>query len=190
MYWLSALLPSLLAWNRLQPRVFIVNFYSSEANEWYNVPELDLRAQTISIPGFAPLFPDASCTRDGLVCQLTTGQGEINAASTVTALLSSPRFDLRKTYFLLSGVGGISPKLGTLGSVTFARYAAQTGLQHEFDAREMPEGFPSGYFAHGTTRPGEYPRWVDGTEVFEVSEGLRQVAAGLVADRIVSHQAS
>ncbi|KAJ7066171.1 purine nucleoside permease [Mycena amicta] len=188
MYWLSSLLPSLLLSshlktatqhsNLLTPRVFIVNYFATEAAQWYDIPEFNLLAQNITVPGFSPLFPEAFCTEDGLICQVITGQAEINAASTMSSLINSPRFDLRSTYFVLSGIAGVNPKLATLGSVTFARYAVQ-GLQHEFDAREKPEHFPSGYFAHGTTSPGEYPGWIDGTEVFEVNDALRHVAADL-----------
>lgn len=71
-------------------------------------------------------------------------QAEINAASTITALTFSPLFDLRKTYFMIAGIAGISPKVATLGSVTFARYAIQVALQYEFDAREIPENFTTG----------------------------------------------
>ncbi|KAJ6582033.1 purine nucleoside permease [Mycena capillaripes] len=153
-------------------------FYS-EAVEWYNIPEFNLLAQNITVPGFSPLFPDVHCTQDGSICQVITGQAEINAASTVSSLLNSPRFDLTSTYFLLAGIAGVSPRQATIGSVTFARYAVQGGLQHEFDAREKPAHFPSGYFAQGTTTPGQYPVWIDGTEVFEVNDALRQVAVGL-----------
>lgn len=124
---------------------------------WHTIPELNLLEQNINVPGLSPLFPDVHCTRDGSVCQVVTGQGEINAAATISALLYSEQFDLASTYFLITGIGGISPKSGTIGSVTFARFAVQVGLQHEFDAREKPEHFTSGYFAHGTTSPGTLP---------------------------------
>ncbi|KAJ7763657.1 purine nucleoside permease [Mycena maculata] len=153
--------------------------FHSEAVEWYNIPEWNVLAQNITVPGFSPLFPDVHCTLDGSICQLTTGQAEINAASTISSFLSSPCFDLTATYFVLAGVAGVSPRHATLGSVTFARFAVQGGLQHEFDAREKPAHFPSGYFAQGTTAPGEYPVWIDGTEVFEVNDALRKVAVGL-----------
>ncbi|KAF7370223.1 Purine nucleoside permease [Mycena sanguinolenta] len=163
----------------IKPRVFIVNFFRSEAEAWYNIPEFDLLAQNITVSGFSALFPDVHCTQDGSICQLITGQAEINAASTMSSLLHSPHFDLRSTYFLLSGIAGVSPRQATVGSVTFARYAVQGGLQHEFDAREKPAHFPSGYFAQGTTAPGQYPGWIDGTEVFEVNDALRRVAVSL-----------
>ncbi|KAJ7699069.1 purine nucleoside permease [Mycena rosella] len=152
--------------------------FNSEAVQWYNIPEFNLLAQNITIPGFSPLFPDAHCTQDGAICQLTTGQAEINAASTISSLLNSPCFDLTSTYFVLGGIGGVSPRQATVGSVTFARYAVQGGLQHEFDAREKPAHFPSGYFAQGTRSPSQYPAWIDGTEVFEVNDALRKVAVG------------
>ncbi|KAF8217037.1 purine nucleoside permease [Mycena galopus ATCC 62051] len=183
MLWFQYILSSLLltggGYGVLKPRVFIVNFFRSEAQEWYNIPEFDLLAQNITVPGFSALFPDVHCTQDGSICQLITGQGEINAASTMSSLLLSPRFDLRSTYFLLAGVAGVSPRHATVGSVTFAKYAVQGGLQHEFDAREKPANFPSGYFAQGATAPGQYPGWFDGTEVFEVNDALRQAAVGL-----------
>ncbi|KAF7308232.1 Purine nucleoside permease [Mycena chlorophos] len=189
MYWFSSLLPSLLLPNTLSiptpdtqiiaPRVFIVNFFASEARAWHNLPQFDILAQNISIPGLSPLFPHIHCAHDGLICQAITGQGEINAASTISALVTSPRFDLRSTYFLLAGIAGVNPKLATVGSVTFARFAVQPGLQHEIDAREKPANFPSGYFGFGTTVPGQYPVWIDGTEVFEVNDALRHVAADL-----------
>ncbi|KAJ7464481.1 purine nucleoside permease [Mycena latifolia] len=182
--WGPSLLSSLLLGMRsrygvIKPRVFIVNMFYSEAVQWYNIPEFDLLAQNITIPGFSPLFPDAHCTQDGQICQLITGQAEINAASTMSSLLNSPSFDLTSTYFVLGGIAGVSPKQATVGSVTFPRYAVQGGLQHEFDAREKPEHFPSGYFAQGTTAPGQYPEWIDGTEVFEVNDALRKVAVDL-----------
>ncbi|KAL8627601.1 hypothetical protein Q9189_006692 [Teloschistes chrysophthalmus] len=105
-------------------------------------------------------------------------QAEINAASTITALTFSPLFDLRKTYFMIAGIAGISPKVATLGSVTFARYAIQVALQYEFDAREIPENFTTGYVPLGSFSPMQYPKSIYGTEVFEVNDALRQLAIG------------
>ncbi len=62
----------------------------------------------------------------------------------MTALTFSPLFDFTKTYFMVAGIAGVSPRVATLGSVTFARYAIQVGLQYEFDAREIPDNFTTG----------------------------------------------
>ena len=45
---------------------------------------------------------------------------------------------------MIAGIAGINPKVATLGSVTFARYAVQVALQYEFDAREIPSNFTTG----------------------------------------------
>ncbi|KAI0310839.1 purine nucleoside permease [Amylostereum chailletii] len=160
----------------IAPKVVIVDFYNDEQNAWYGIPEFDLLAQNISVPGLSMRYPDAHCTQDGFVCQIVTDEGEINAATTALALVLSPSFNLTQTYFLLAGDGGISPKVGTIGSVTFARYAVQVALQYEFDAREKPANFSTGYVPQGTTALGAYPLYIYGTEVFELNDDLRQRA--------------
>lgn len=79
---------------------------------------------------------------------------------------------------MIAGIAGVNPKVATIGSVTFARYAVQVGLQYEIDAREKPQNFPTGYFPQGTTAPGQYPVAIYGTEVFEVNDALRLIAFG------------
>ncbi|CAF9935037.1 MAG: hypothetical protein HETSPECPRED_009443 [Heterodermia speciosa] len=159
-----------------KPKVFIISMFPPEADVWYGIPEFDLLARNITVPGLSPLYPDAHCTSNGEVCQLVTGESEINAATTITSLVFSPLFDLTTTYFLIGGIAGISPEVATLGSVTFARYAVQVALQYEFDAREIPDNFTTGYVPQGSTSPTEYPQSIYGTEVFEVNEPLRQLA--------------
>ena len=48
--------------------------FDPEADIWYGIPEFDLLALNITVPGFSPLFPDAHCTADGDICQLVTGE--------------------------------------------------------------------------------------------------------------------
>ncbi len=124
------------------------------------------------------LFPHVHCVADHSICQLTTGESEINAAATVMAAVLSGKFDLRKTYFLIGGIAGINPKYGTLGSVALARYTVQVALQYEFDAREMPKNWTTGYFGYGTDAPDVYPGNAYGTEVLELSAPLRDLAYG------------
>ncbi|KAF1951347.1 purine nucleoside permease, partial [Byssothecium circinans] len=151
--------------------------FSPEAEIWWHKPDLDILAQNITVPGFSPLFPEAHCTPDASVCQLVTGEAEINAAVTLTALTLSPFFDLTKTYFLIGGIGGINPEVATVSSVTFARYAVQVALQYEIDVRELPSNFITGYIPQGSTRPDAYPSSIYGTEVLEVNNALRHIAA-------------
>ena len=185
--------------------VSVSNYPLSDVEEAYEfgilallgIPEFDLLARNITITGFSPLFPYAHCTEDGSVCQVVTGEAgrhvssivdrhiihaigesEINAAATITALTRSSHFDLRSTYFLIAGTACVNPKVATIGSVTFARYAVQVTLQYEIDARELPPGFTTGYFPQGSDSPNEYPQDIYGTEVFEVNDRLRSLAVG------------
>lgn len=163
---------------RIAPKVFIFSFFESEAEMWWGIPEFDILARNITIPGFSPLFPDAHCTADGAICQLVTGEAEINAAVTVASLVASAQFDLTSTYFLSGGIAGINPEVATVSSVTFARYAVQVALQYEFDPREIPANFSAGYIPQGSSKPDEYPQTLYGTEVFEVNDALRKLAVG------------
>ncbi|KAG8950222.1 hypothetical protein FRC04_007856 [Tulasnella sp. 424] len=148
--------------------------FISEGEVWYNIPEFNLLANNITIPGFSPLFPDAHCTSNGDICQLNTGEAEINAAATISALWLSDKFDLALTYFFITGIAGVNPNVATIAGVAFARYAVQVGLQHEVDPRELPANFSSGYFPLGTSASDDYPVNIYGTEVFELNDALRK----------------
>ncbi|KAL1980253.1 hypothetical protein VTN96DRAFT_4428 [Rasamsonia emersonii] len=162
---------------KIAPKVFIISMFAPEAEAWWGIPEFDLLAHNISLPGLSPIFPHVHCTADHAVCQLITGESEINAATTVSAVAFSDRFDLRQTYFLIAGIAGINPEVATTGSVTFARFAVQVALQYEFDSREIPANYSTGYIPLGAYAPGQYPRSIYGTEVFEVNNDLRSLAA-------------
>ncbi|TVY92556.1 Purine nucleoside permease [Lachnellula willkommii] len=155
------------------PKVFIINAFSLEAESFYGVPELDLLAVNYTIAGLSPLYPEAHCSADGQVCQVTTGESEINAASTISALIYSRVFNLKNTYFLIAGIAGVNPAQATTGSVTFARF--------EFDVRDIGLNFSTGYIAYGTKKPLQYPQHIYGTEVFEVNDNLRHKAMQLAS---------
>ncbi|KAH8899165.1 NUP-domain-containing protein [Thozetella sp. PMI_491] len=165
---------------KIAPKVMVISMFDPEADIWYtNMPSSglgDILAVNISAPGLSMLFPHVHCVEDLSICQVTTGESEINAATTITAVALSPKFDLTKTYFLVGGIAGVNPKYSTLGGVALAKYAVQVALQYEFDAREMPENFTTGYLPYGTYLPSEYPTILYGTEVLEVNEALRDVA--------------
>ncbi|KAH9841696.1 purine nucleoside permease [Rhodofomes roseus] len=160
----------------ISPKVFIIAFYGDEGNAWLDIPDFNLLAQNITVPGVSVKFPDVHCTEDGSICQLVAGEGEINAAISAFSLVVSPLFNLTNTYFLLAGDGGINPKVATIGSVAFAQFAVQVALQYEIDAREKPDNFSSGYIPQGSTSTDSYPRYIYGTEVFQLNDALRQHA--------------
>lgn len=69
----------------------------------------------------------------------------------------------------------MNPNFGTLGSAGLARYAVQVALAYELDARQIPEGWPTGYWLQGTKAPGQIEGAEHyGTEVFELNTNLRE----------------
>lgn len=72
--------------NGIKPKVFIFSMFDSEEEAWYNILDFNILEQNVTVPGFSPLFPHAHCTFEGSVGQMTSGQGEINAAASITAL--------------------------------------------------------------------------------------------------------
>jgi purine nucleoside permease len=145
----------------------------------------------VTVTGFSPLFPNAHCTSDHDICQLTTGEAEINAASTITALYLSPLFQLSKTYFLIAGIAGVNPHQGTTGTVAaFARFAIQAALEYELDSREIPANWTSGYWPQGTGGPNNYPLSIYGTEAFELNIALRDKAIALATNVTLNDSAS
>jgi len=132
------------------------------------------------------LFPHVFCADDFRVCQVTLGEGEINAAASMMALVLSHRFDLRQTYFLLSGIAGVNPKYATIGSVALARFAVQVALQYEIDPRSLPVDWPTGYISYGRDQPLEYPAITYGTEVFELNNNLREAAFNLASMAVLA----
>ncbi|CAD6585289.1 MAG: hypothetical protein ASARMPREDX12_001960 [Alectoria sarmentosa] len=173
----------------IKPKVFLIDMFPPEGAAWYDIPEFNLLAKNISVPGLSPLYPDVHCTENGDVCQIVTGEAEINAANSINALTFSRLFDFTKTYFMIAGIAGVSPKVATLGSVTFAKYAISVELQYEFDAREIPTNFTTGYVPQGSTDPTEYPQSIYGTEVFEVNDNLRQLAIGFAKTAVLNDSA-
>ncbi|KAJ5746756.1 hypothetical protein N7520_011938 [Penicillium odoratum] len=161
---------------KITPKVFIVSMFEPEGAAWWDIPEFNLLAHNITVPGLSPLYPDVHCTENYEVCQLITGESEINAATTITSVAFSPLFDLTHTYFFVAGIAGVNPQKATLGSATFARFAVQVALQYEIDIRELPSTYKTGYIPLGADYPDQYPTSIYGTEVFELNTELRSLA--------------
>lgn len=155
----------------LMPKVMVVTLFEPERGAW--VGRNFTFPRVVEVPGLSPLFPNISCTSNSDVCLATLGEGEINAAASMTALLYSTKFNLTQTYFLINGIAGINPDMGTIGSVGFPQYAIQFGLQYGLDGREVPANWTGSFWNYGTSQPDEYPRWFYGTELFGLNSALR-----------------
>jgi purine nucleoside permease len=159
----------------LPVKVLIINLFSLEAAPWIAALK---PTQEISVPGLSSDYPQVKCTAQA-VCEMTTGMGHANAAASVMAVIYSGLFDLHETYFIIAGIAGIDPARGTIGSAAWARYVVDSGIAHEIDAREIPHGWPDGYFGVLTNGPDEVPRFDYRTEMFRLDETLLQQALAL-----------
>ena len=58
----------------IKPKVFLIDMFPPEGAAWYGIPEFNILARNISVPGLSPLYPDVHCTEYGDVCQIVTGE--------------------------------------------------------------------------------------------------------------------
>jgi purine nucleoside permease len=75
----------------------------------------------------------------------------------ITALCLDPRFDLHKTYWIVDGIAGIDPAVGSIGSAAWAENVVDGDALREIDDRQLPAGWPYGLFAIGTKGPNQLP---------------------------------
>lgn len=159
----------------IKPKVMLITMFAPEAQHW--IERLELK-QEVRVPGLSAEYPVIRCnSRD--VCLLVTGMGQTNAAASTLALALSQKFDLRKSYFLVAGIAGISPKHGTLGTTAWAHYLVEFGTQWELDSRDAPKDWPTGYLGINTKGPNEKPPLDYKTEVFELNPKLQAKAYAL-----------
>ena len=163
---------------QIAPKVLIISMFPPETKPWLEGEHL---TRKIAVAGMDKDYPNVSCNAQGL-CAITTGMGFANAASTLSALIYSPVFDLRRTYFIIDGIAGVDPKDGTLGSVHWARYAVDATLRHEIDPRQMPTDWTSSFFGLGRSAPGQKPTHLAGTEIYVLNETLLQKAFAVSRD--------
>jgi purine nucleoside permease len=95
-------------------------------------------------------------SKDG-VLGMVTGVATAKAAASVMALGLDLRFDLSKAYWIVAGIGGGDPADVSLGSAMWADHVVDGDLAFEIDARQIPEGWPTGYVPLRKVTPYEQP---------------------------------
>ena len=156
-------------------KVMIITMFGPEAAPW--LARLPIK-RSVRVPGLSADYPEVKCTDSG-VCVMTTGMGHANAAASTLALVLSPQLDLSHAWFVVTGIAGIDPNVGTLGAAAWARYLVDFGLQQEFDVTEAPPQWQGGYVGIGAADPTVKPKLEYGTEVFQLDETLLQRALAL-----------
>ena len=116
-------------------------------------------------------YHDAFMNDDG-VLGVVTGMGTLRAASTVMALGLDPRFDLSHAYWVVAGIGGIDPQAGTLGSAVWSDWVVDGDYAYEFDSREIPKDWTTGYVPLRKKTPFEQPRTDDNGLAFHLNGNL------------------
>ncbi|EPX70871.1 purine nucleoside transporter [Schizosaccharomyces octosporus yFS286] len=177
----------------VKPKVMVVSMFAPEAEAWLN-PWNDLYANNISVPGLNTLFPEVHCNTEQTVCQVTTGEGKSNAASSMTALTLSPKFDLSETFFIISGIAGINPYAASLASVSIAKFAVDVDLVHTIDLRELPKSYQSAGWEIDTDPYGNgtsnnevvYPKSFNyQTNIYQLNNTLIEAALEIVKDVVL-----
>ncbi|WP_435988283.1 purine-nucleoside phosphorylase [Sulfitobacter sp. SH24] len=170
----AAFVSPLMAQERgsVAPKVLVVTMFAQEAAPWTENENLTTE---IPVLGLSQDYPAVTCNDAGL-CMMTTAMGFANAASSVSAVALSPKFDLQQTYVVIAGIAGVDPKDGTLGSAHRAKFAVDADLNHRIDPRETPDDWSDDTIGLGAGAPGEKPKWGSGTEVFALNPALAEFA--------------
>lgn len=115
---------------------------------------------------------DLRLNRQTGVLGALTGVGTARAAATIMALGLDPRFDLTHAYFLVAGIGGMDPNVGSLGSAVWNDWIVDGDLGYEIDAREIPHDWSTGYVPLRKSVPYEQPPAEDSRLVYRLNPGL------------------
>jgi purine nucleoside permease len=151
----------------IQPEVVVVVYFEvgkdtgdtpGELQFWVERDHLD---RVIDVPGMSR---SVRANADGSEIAMAIGPGNIRPGVNLMAFGLSPQFDLRKSYWLINGIAGVSPREMSLASAVWTDYVVNGDLAHEIDAREMPKDWPDGFYALDKTKPEEQPRVPAGSE--------------------------
>ncbi len=128
------------------PKVIVITMFSWE--QWLYLKD-GIGGQHVSvayeIPGLShPMY----CT-EAQACVFVTEVGKTHAATSTMAVVKEPKLDVRDTYWFISGISGVPPWKGTLGSVGVNEWAIDVDLRHSAFEEETPASYPGETFLLG-----------------------------------------
>jgi purine nucleoside permease len=110
------------------------------------------------------------------VLGIESGEGPTHMAASITALANDQRFDFSHAYWILAGIAGIDPNAGPAGSASWGEYIIDGDLAYEIDAREIPQGWSTGYVPLGRSAPYQLPvppaSSSNGVNLFHLNPGM------------------
>lgn len=119
---------------------------------------------------------------DDGVLGVVTGM-RARARDSVMALLLDPELDLSHAYWVVSGIAGVDPRTGSIGSAAWANWVVDADPIFEIDDREIPKDWPWGLYATGAGKPGiKAPAPGSSGMVWKLDPGLTQWAYQLTKD--------
>lgn len=125
---------------------------------------------------FPQAYHDLRLNRALGVLGIVTGEGPTRAAASIEALGNDPRLDLSHAYFVLAGIAGVDPNVGSAGGAFWALHVVDGDLAHEIDARDIPPDWKTGYVplerAHPYELPPPPPQSISGSSMFTLNAGL------------------
>jgi len=144
----------------IEIKVVVINMFEVGADTGDTPGEYQYwveREHLSTILPFPQGYHDLRLNENTGVLGVLTGVGTARSAATIMALGLDPRFDLSHAYFLVAGIGGIDPQMGSLASAVWSDYIVDGDLAHEIDAREIPPDWTTGYVPLGKSTPYEQP---------------------------------
>ncbi len=105
------------------------------------------------------------------VLGIVTGMTLANAGPSMMALGLDPRLDLSHAYFLVAGIAGVDPKVGSIGSAAWASFVIND-VSRQIDSREMPAAWPYGLFVIGAHEPNVLPDKPMSNDLYKLNAGL------------------
>jgi purine nucleoside permease len=160
----------------IRPKVMILATFEEGADTGDAPGELQYWVErekltgTIAVPGLAhPLRYNDS----GVYAMVT---GTCNRSGLGVMLLGlDPRFDLRRTYFMMAGIAGVDANRASVGSAAWAQWIVDGDNVNEIDSHDAPKDWPYGILPYGATHPDEPPGegdWSMKPMVFQLDPGL------------------
>ncbi|WP_371869857.1 purine nucleoside permease [Asaia siamensis] len=153
---LGGVMPA-LAEESVSPRVIIVAGWENGADtgdapgEYQDWVEREHLTEPVAVRGVKePILRRNAQGVYGLVLR--------SGASELMALALDPAFDLKKTYWIFTGISGVNPNVASVGSVAWARWVVDGDALRELDDRSIPADWPYGLYAIGAERPNTLPK--------------------------------
>src|SRR4051812_43251870 len=178
--------------NAIPVKVVIVSMYENGAITGDQPGEMQLwvERETLNHKFPFPMGEYELRMNDAGLLAICTGGGITNAATSIMALGTDPRFDLTHAYWLIAGIGGGDPEDVSLGTAVWAKHVVDGDLLYEIDAREIPKDWPYGLLPLGAKKPNDKADgWTVDTIHFPLNAALTQWAFDLTKDHPVADSA-